>query len=76
MEVNSYFLTIKFDRVEKPCPFSILVVKFYCSSRSRERFVRNILSHYSRFYDVDSYVVSTNDSPSNILLLTSFNSLL
>lgn len=75
MEVKTYYLTIKFNRVEKQCPFSILVVKFFCSPRSRERFVRNILSRYSRFYDVDSYVVSTNDSPSNILLLTFFNSL-
>lgn len=75
MEANTYFLTIKFNLVEKQCPFSILVVKFFCSPRSRERFVRKILSHYSRFYDVDSYVVSTNDSSSNILLLTSFNSL-
>lgn len=72
MEANTYFLTIKFSLVEKPCPFSILVVKFFCSPRSRERFVRKILSFYSRFYDVDSYVVSTNDSPSNTLLLTSF----
>lgn len=76
MEVKIYYLVIKFDRVEKQCPFSILVVKFSCSPRSLERFVRKILSHYSRFYDVDSYVVSTDDSPSNILLLTSFNSLL
>lgn len=73
MEVKTYYLTIKFDRVEKQCPFSILVVKFFCSSRSRERFVRKILSRYSKFYDVDSYVVSTNDSSSNILLLTSFD---
>ena len=72
MEVKTYYLTIKFNRVEKQCPFSILVVNFSCSPRSRERFVRKILSRYSRFYDVDSYVVSTNDSPSNILLLTSF----
>lgn len=72
MEVKTYYLTIKFDRVEKQCPFSILVVKFSCSPRSRERFVRKILSFYSRFYDVESYVVSINDSPSNTLLLTSF----
>ena len=76
MEANTYFLTIKFNLVEKQCPFSILVVKFFCSPRSRERFVRKILSCYSKFYDVDSYVVSTNDSSSNILLLTSFDSLL
>lgn len=69
MEANTYFLTIKFNLVEKQCPFSILVVKFSCFSRSRERFVRKILSYYSRFYDVDSYVVSSSDSSSNILLL-------
>lgn len=66
MEVKIYYLVIKFDRVEKQCPFSILVVKFFCSPRSRERFVRKILSHYSRFYDVDSYIVSTNDFFSDI----------
>ena len=76
MEVKTYYLAIKFARVEKQCPFSILVVNFVVNPRFRERFVREILSHCSRFYDVDSYVVSTNDSPSNILLLTSFNSLL
>lgn len=69
MEANTYFLTIKFSSVEKRCPFSILVVSFSCSLRSRERFVRKILSRYSRFYDVDSYVVSSSDSSSNILLL-------
>ncbi|MDB9024779.1 hypothetical protein [Parabacteroides distasonis] len=66
MEVKTYYLVIKFDRVEKQCPFSILVVKFFCSPRSRERFVRKILSHYSRFYDVDSYIVSPNDFFSDI----------
>lgn len=76
MEVKSYFLTIKFNSVEKPCPFSILVVKFFSTSRSRERFVRKILSRYSRFYYVDSYVVSSSDSPSNILLLNPSNPLL
>lgn len=69
MEVKTYYLTIKFDLVEKQCPFSILVVNFSCSPRSRERFVRKILSRYSRFYDVDSYVVSSSDSSFNILLL-------
>ena len=69
MEVKTYYLTIKFDRVEKQCPFSILVVKFFCSPRSLERFVRKILSYYSRLYDVDSYVVSSSDFSSNILLL-------
>ena len=73
METNTYFLTIKFSLVEKRCPFSILVVKFFCSPRSRERFVRKILSYYSRFYDVDSYVVSSSDSSSNILLLNPLN---
>lgn len=72
MEVKTYYLTIEFDLVEKQCPFSMLVVKSFCSPRSRERFVRKILSHYFRFYDVDSYVVSANDSPSDTLLLTSF----
>lgn len=73
MEANTYFLTIKFSSVEKRCPFSILVVNFSCSPRSRERFVRKILSRYSRFYDVDSYVVSSSDSSSNILLLNPLN---
>uniref|UniRef100_A0AAU8AZ55 Uncharacterized protein n=1 Tax=Dulem virus 223 TaxID=3145700 RepID=A0AAU8AZ55_9VIRU len=76
MEANTYFLTIRFGSLEKRCPFSVLVVKFSCSPRSRDRYVHKILSRYSRFYDVDTYVVSTDDFPSSILLLISLNSLI
>ena len=73
MEVDSYFLTIKFNLVEKPCPFSMLTVEFRCAPCSRERFVHKILSYYSRLFSVDSYAVSSSDSLSNILLLSFFD---
>ncbi len=73
MEVNSYFLTIRFNLVEKSCPFSFLVVEFCCAPCSLECSFHEILSYYSRLYDVDSYVVSSSDSSSNILLLSSFD---
>lgn len=73
MEVNSYFLTIRFNLVEKLCPFSFLVVESCCAPCPLECSVHEILSYYSRLYDFDSYVVSSSDSSSNILLLSSFD---
>ncbi len=73
MEAKYYYLTIVFNRVEKDCPFTSLVIRFYSTLRCRERNISTILSHYSMLYDIEAYLVSTIEPPTDILFLDSFD---